>query len=82
MDFPGKNTGVGCHFLLQECVYKPIQQRAVGLGLQWESMEGSVGLLDANENGQSLFLAAKFTGNCLGGGLMTAVVCNGSDSGS
>ena len=54
----------------------------MGLGLQWESMKGSVGLFDANENGQSLFLAAKFTGNCLGGGLMAAVFCNGSDSGS
>ena len=45
-------------------------------------MEGSIGLLDANKNGQSVFLAAKFVGNSLGWGLMAAVFCNDSDSGS
>ena len=46
------------------------------LGLQWESMEGSVGLFDANENGHSVFLAAKFAGNALRGALKAAVFRN------
>lgn len=41
-------------------------------------MERSVGLFDANGNGQSIFMAAEFTGNSHGGGLMVALFLGGS----
>lgn len=32
----------------------------MGLGLQWESMEASIGFFDVNGNGQSVFIAAEW----------------------
>lgn len=41
-------------------------------------MEVSIGLCDANGNGQSTFLANEFSGNSLGGELIAAVFSGGS----